>query len=1080
MSYEVPYSSSPPETPERGSGGSKNIFAMSNPSTTPAGPPPSSANSFTPSGPPPSSYLGSSINPLSFTQKSNYEPPQPNFDSPGSSLFADSMRSNAPRRTAYDNNSPQRGYNASLQESEYEDYEDDEDMTEYNEEEDDTFHQSRRSRNARSAREADAMGEDDPDAQYEDDEDIDYPEELPTSKANNRAYGQRSISEYSVANPGTLKRSIEGGALDFGGSVGGKQEVTTFGKIARDIYSQIRIPEVDESDDVVLGTEAIVTRIYQEGLEDGGDPEQLQSSLMEACGDLTILWDEYDAKSGSHGDQEYTAAIGPGDRALRFSKANFLAGLALKLHHPTPISTPRGNKAKPMPEVLIEWMDLCHNPVGSQLEDLQSSKLRSPSAHPEFWNILFNNFLRGNVREVCELLARSKWEYANVELDDHQDSYGQSGYSGQALANVKKAVGATIDVLSQCPGLSGDWNTQGSDWTLFRLKVSQAMDDLKAFAEGKNKEGLNEDRGFGRSSTANPNSYSRIAERAASQVPWHIFQHLVILFNIAMGDRVAIVENAQDWCEGTVALTVWWDETKDDRRIALGRSTRALQVPSKEMEIESYFRKLRKSFQLAVGANVDFEVDTLRPIEVGLASIFEGDYEAVLGLLRAWSGPISSAVAEIATIGGWLPEPEQPGLMESLDQDDMDLLGISAPGKPDGIKDQTLIAYGRGVAFRGELQSSKTLGQQPISREGWEVAIAVLGRLDSASRSENMVGEFLKDFPLKSPNTVNKLWVLLNNIGMGSHAESSAAAYADSLAEGSHNYGEAMWYYALSHKSDKVKDVLDLLISFSLVQSTAYPPEADLDEYLKSLISYPKTSLVELSQMDYDAAELLRNSLSGYATLRKFYDLRDEEVLFTKAKKPRMGAVARKQEAARALMAVITSSGDNIRGGLYDEQNGAIVSVDFLLALLGEAMVFVNQPTPTITVSQIEILLRAIEDLQTVGSRVYTACTEFLQTVIASGQGMKGSSPHDMLRKSTSAASGTSSFSMVGSSMLAIQMKMSMGSSGVLVKGGVKRGWDWRRGISATTTGEEVLQILRLGLARDLARAWLREADGEM
>lgn len=289
-----------------------------------------------------------------------------------------------------------------------------------------------------------------------------------------------------------------------------------------------------------------------------------------------------------------------------------------------------------------------------------------------------------------------------------------------------------------------------------------------------------------------------------------------------------------------------------------------------------------------------------------------------------------------------------------------------------------------------------------------------------------------------------------------------------------------MWYYALSHKPDKVKDVLNMLISYSLVQSIAYPAKEELDEYLKRLILSPKTSLVQLSQMDFDAAELLRNSLSGYATLRKFYDLRDEEVLSTNGQKPQMGPIARKQEAARALMAVITSSGDNIRGGLYDEQNGAIVSVDFLLALLGEAMVFVNQPNPTITVSQIDILLRAIEDLQTVSSRIYTNCTEVLQIVIASGQGLKDSTPSDMLRKSTSNVSGTSSFSMVGSSMLASQLKQSMSSSGVLVKGNVKRGWDWRKGISAGTTGEDVLQILRLGLAKDLARAWLREADGQL
>jgi hypothetical protein len=289
-----------------------------------------------------------------------------------------------------------------------------------------------------------------------------------------------------------------------------------------------------------------------------------------------------------------------------------------------------------------------------------------------------------------------------------------------------------------------------------------------------------------------------------------------------------------------------------------------------------------------------------------------------------------------------------------------------------------------------------------------------------------------------------------------------------------------LWYYALAHKPKKAKDVLDLLISFSLINSVAYPPEADMDGHLQRLITSPKSALTEMSKMDYEAAQLLQKMLSGYATLRKYYDLRDEEVKLSTGEKPKHSAHARKLEAVSALMAVITSADDNIRGGLYDEARGAVVSVDFLLALLGEAMVFVNQPQLALTPSHINILLKAIEDLQTVSQRIYGACNEFFQTVIASTQGLKGSSPMDLLRKSTSSMSGTSSFSLVGSSMVASQLKRSMGNSGVMVQGNIKRGWDWRRGLSANTTSEDVLKILRFGLANDLAKAWILEADGQL
>lgn len=273
--------------------------------------------------------------------------------------------------------------------------------------------------------------------------------------------------------------------------------------------------------------------------------------------------------------------------------------------------------------------------------------------------------------------------------------------------------------------------------------------------------------------------------------------------------------------------------------------------------------------------------------------------------------------------------------------------------------------------------------------------------------------------------------------------------------------------------------MLDLLISFSLIHSVAYPPEGEMDGHLQSLISSPKSALTEMSKMDFEAAQLLHKMLSGYATLRKFYDLRDEEVLAA-GEKPKPGALSRKSEAASALMAVITSADDNIRGGLYDETRGAVVSVDFLLALLGEALVFVNQPQLSIAPPQIDTLLKAIEDLQTVPPRVYGACNEFFQTVIASTPGLKGSSPMDLLKKSTSSMSGTSSYSMVGSSMLASQLQRSIGNSGTIVKGNVKRGWDWRRGLSAGTTGEDILRMLRFGLAKDLAKVWILEADSQL
>lgn len=167
--------------------------------------------------------------------------------------------------------------------------------------------------------------------------------------------------------------------------------------------------------------------------------------------------------------------------------------------------------------------------------------------------------------------------------------------------------------------------------------------------------------------------------------------------------------------------------------------------------------------------------------------------------------------------------------------------------------------------------------------------------------------------------------------------------YANSIAEGTDRYGTALIYYARAHNSKKVKSVLDLLVSYSLVGSLAYPPSSDLDNNLRSLISSPKESLTQIAEVDSEAAELLQTHLSGYAALRQFYNVRDEEKHLKEGQKPSLRPLARKKAAAAALLAMINSAADNIHGGLYDEHRGAVVQVDGLLALLGEALVFVDR-----------------------------------------------------------------------------------------------------------------------------------------
>jgi hypothetical protein len=544
-----------------------------------------------------------------------------------------------------------------------------------------------------------------------------------------------------------------------------KTKPMAYRTIAAGLYSQIEVPEVNEADDIVLGTESIISKLYDEGRGEMADDESLQEELIFVSSELVRLWNGYQKQTNIHERGEYTTRIGPSMRSSGFSKAKFLANLVLNAYQPQVDTRSRTRTLKPLPQTMLEWLNEHHDPYPSQLEEIASHR-PAPANHRLFWETVFNNLLRGKLTAIVRLLKNGGWRYARGSRDEAQDQSSQNGFTGQALKTVEGVVNAAVDVLTQCPGYHGDWDIRNSEWTLFRIKVSQALKDLKQFAEGKDYD----------ISGSVSGSYSRTAKQAQSAVPWSIYQRLTSLYSFVMGDRDEIVANAQDWCEASVGLFVWWDETYQQRQRSAARFQKFHRAVGRQSDDAAYLERLRMSFDTATSENVtDLQVNTSDPVEVALASVLEGDGESVIGFLCAWSGPISSALAEIGSLAGWLPRSEPQNLLKmSLDEQDLMVLGInSSLSKDDSVKDKTLIAYAKALTHRGELQS-QTQSQIANNIEGWELAIAVLGRLDSPTRSEELVGEFLKGFKLDGAETVDKLWKLLSSINMSEHARNTA------------------------------------------------------------------------------------------------------------------------------------------------------------------------------------------------------------------------------------------------------------------------------------------------------------------
>lgn len=72
----------------------------------------------------------------------------------------------------------------------------------------------------------------------------------------------------------------------------------------------------------------------------------------------------------------------------------------------------------------------------------------------------------------------------------------------------------------------------------------------------------------------------------------------------------------------------------------------------------------------------------------------------------------------------------------------------------------------------------------------------------------------------------------------------------------------------------------------------------------------------------------------------------------------------------------------------------------------------------------------------------------------------------------TNGSSGSSGF-LVKAPMPIIK-NVASGTEGV---DGAKRGWDWRMAVKRDSSGKGLLRSLRLGLARDISKLWLEDAD---
>ena len=803
-----PAPSTPAKTPQvRGI----SLGDVNHPSTTPAGPPPSSAASFTPAGAPSDSYLGSSI--MRGVTSSRQQQPfggSSGFskDSTGRNLFGSNQKSSSSAPLGRSIRGSQRQPSALSRqyslgdvhpEEEDEDAsgEDDEDYAntfafsrgqsgpgadsthdqmsklierdmgygsedDEDEDEDDQgeFARALRQDSEEEEEEEEEDGEADEEQSQEDEGDL-----FLNLRHDDREYGRAPIGEddedlMMLNTPAATKRArkeaqslMRRSSAQYGGS--GNKRAFEYARIAKDQYTRQEVAELREPSDLILKTEDLVCRLYHDGVGTEDDMEKMDNSLASITYNLVKLWGAH-VKTLDKPTEEEIISVGPGPDADPFEKAQYVGQLLLRLHH-TRYQDEEG--VQPLSAVLIDWQRDCgYNPAVDEAQNILHYK-PSPASHNLFWSTVLNCLVRGEVTMTARLLQNAGWEHV-------RNIRNEKTYTGQALHNVQRFTDLAIDTLESCPSQEGDWDVFGSSWSFFRPKARSNLDRMTLFAEGR-------DQTFNDLDGIDQESMSQMARKASSKLPWDVYENLQNVYGILLGEQDAIVGVAQDWCEATIGIFCWWDQgfgLRNNMRLAHSQS---LQLSSRVANNEEeYLERLADAFHAVLSS--DLQPNTMNPVEVAVASTLEGNVNAVIGILRTWSLPVACSVAEVASLGGWLPPTEAAKPLpfdDALDMEDLALLNISQPAADEvlGIKDDTLEKYARDLAGIEYLSPQK---------EGWEMAIQVLGRMDLPEKSEEIVGELLTDL-LKRLNensapTVDKMWGALNDLGMISYAEETA------------------------------------------------------------------------------------------------------------------------------------------------------------------------------------------------------------------------------------------------------------------------------------------------------------------
>jgi hypothetical protein len=560
---------------------------------------------------------------------------------------------------------------------------------------------------------------------------------------------------------------------------GAKQTQFDLLPLAKGLTSDAGRSSLREPDHLILDTELLVEKVYESLQSDS--PEKRTEVIGSVAHELIATW-----RAACKSNSRAGTSSGRSESAMELTQTTQLAALLLTLHHPPQVgldqrtsalslvpARPESKQYTPIPKALLDWLNSTFDGGSEVTEVLKQTG--GYSRHPSFWEVVHVTIARGKFAQTLQLLQGAQLEHA--ETAEH-DGLGRTGYTGTHLQSANYALRQALDLLRECPAIaSEDWDIKGHDWTIFRQRVQQVSVSLEDFAEGESVSRHSVSQPFqaahfGISQSQASFQLSVASRKAESKVPWSVYENLERMYQLLLGNEEEILTLSADWIEATIGLTVWWNGEEEDlapgslaaSRRSMMRSQRVR--PVDVTPVKAYSQRLSAALAAVIqNSDEDFSINSVDRFEVGLACVLDDNAEGALQILQGWSLTIASAVAEIASAGEWFKGAK--GLLDQFDQDDLMVLSYTEQQQPKGVtKDDLLVTYSNLLASKGQITGK----EDAQSKEGWELAVQVLGRLDDTIAANERIERILNDLPLESSSRVDKITQLCHNLGLSQHA----------------------------------------------------------------------------------------------------------------------------------------------------------------------------------------------------------------------------------------------------------------------------------------------------------------------